>query len=80
MNNIKLNSEFLEEIGWKTVVTDTNSFVSRMQYSEDKWLELFYCKEKNFLQIMEATKGKKGEVLRHTKYEGDYVGMDFWTN
>lgn len=69
----------LEEIGWKTIALDTNSFVSKMEYSEDKWLELFYCKEKNFLQIMEAVKGDKGEVIRSNRYVGDYVGMDFWT-
>jgi hypothetical protein len=57
------------ELGLKTIATDTNSFVSRTT-DDDVWLELFYCVETNYLQIMRGTKGDKGETLRNTIYEG----------
>jgi len=68
----------LEKIGWKTIVVDTNSFVPKKDYSETNWLEIFYCREKNYVQIMEAFKGEKGEVRRYTKFKGEYEGINFW--
>jgi hypothetical protein len=65
----------LEEIGWVTVATDTNSFVSKTP-TEDVWLELFYCMEKNTIQIMRATLGEKGEVLRNTLHFGEHKNLD----
>ena len=59
----------LEELGLQTVAKDTNSFVSRTT-DEYVWLEIFCCNEKNYLQIMRATKGDKGETRRYLMYEG----------
>lgn len=68
--------EQLEELGLKTVATDTNSFVSKTT-EEYVWLEVFYCREDDYLQIMRAIKGNKGEVIRNTLLEGkgnlDYI-------
>lgn len=65
----------LEKLGWETIAKDTNSFVSKFPGTE-VWLELFYCKEKNYLQIMRGTFGDKGQILRHNLYEGTYEGTD----
>lgn len=59
----------LEELGFVTIATDTNSFISKI-VDEYVWLEVFYCKETGYLQIMRGTKGDKGETLRNTIYEG----------
>lgn len=69
----------LERLGWKTLVVDKNSFVSKREYSDSQWLEVFYCKEKNFIHFMDAVKGDKGEVRRYTKFQGNYDGFDFWS-
>jgi hypothetical protein len=61
----------LEEIGLKTVVKDTHSFISKTTNYDDVWLEIFCCNEKNYMQIMRATKGIKGETLRQNLYEGN---------
>jgi hypothetical protein len=61
----------LEELGLKTVAIDTNSFISKTTDNEDVWLEIFCCNEKNYLQIMRATKGDKGETRRYSMYEGN---------
>ena len=66
----------LEKIGWKTMLIDENSFVSKKEYDENKWVEVFYCKEKNYIQYMEAVRGENGEVQRYMKYEGDFTGME----
>ena len=65
----------LEELGWKTIAKDTNSFVSRTS-EEYVWLEAFYSSDTDYLQIMRAIKGNEGEILRHTIYEGKYYGID----
>jgi hypothetical protein len=59
----------LEELGFITVVTDINSFVSKTN-GDDVWLEVFYSNEPEYLQIMRGTKGDSGEILRNTIYEG----------
>lgn len=65
----------LEELGWKTIAIDTNSFVSRTT-EEYVWLEAFYSSDTDYLQIMRAIKGPDGEILRQTIYEGKYYGID----
>ena len=65
-------------LGWDLVVEDKNSFILKKPLTDTTWYELFYCSEKNYIQIMEAVKGEKGEVKRYTKHDGDYDGMDFW--
>ena len=64
----------LEELGLSTVAKDNNSFVSKTK-ERDVWLEIFHCMETGFLQIMRATVGDKGEVLRHSMYEGKTGGI-----
>ena len=59
----------LEELGFITIATDTNSFVSKTN-EEYVWLEVFYSNDPEYLQIMRGTKGFSGEILRHSLYEG----------
>ena len=65
----------LEELGFITVATDTNSFVSKTT-DEYVWLEVFYCIETKYLQIMRGIKGNKGESLRNTIYESKQGRID----
>ena len=65
----------LEELGFITVATDTNSFVSKTT-DEYVWLEVFYCIETGYLQIMRGIKGNKGESLRNTIYESKQGRID----
>jgi len=65
----------MEQLGWKTVAIDTNSFVSKTD-ADDVWLELFYCDEKKYLQIMRGMKGGHGEITRQSLYEGKYLNMN----
>lgn len=71
MTHIELN-----ELGFETIAVDTNSFVSKTSDSEI-WLEVFYSKETDYLQIMRVNRGNKGEIIRTTLLEGngniDYI-------
>jgi len=73
-----MKHEDILNLGWHPVAKDEKSYVVKKPLTDTAWHELFYCEEKNFVQVMEAVKGEKGEVKRYTKYEGDYVGTDFW--
>lgn len=59
----------IEKLGFRTIATDTNSFVSRTT-EEDIWLEVFYCNEKDYLQIMRGIRGSGGETIRENILEG----------
>jgi len=59
----------LEELGFITIATDINSFVSKTT-GDDVWLEIFHSNDPEYLQIMRGTKGDSGEILRNTIYEG----------
>jgi hypothetical protein len=65
----------LEELGFVTIATDTNSFVSKI-VDEYVWLEVFYCKETGYLQIMRCIKDNNGETLRSTLYESKNGKID----
>ena len=65
----------LEELGFQTVATDTFSFVSKTK-EDYVWLEVFYCLETEYLQIMRAIKGNKGETIRENLLEGKHLGID----
>lgn len=65
----------LEELGFVTIATDTNSFVSKTT-DEYVWLEVFHCMETGYLQIMRGIKGNKGEPLRSTIYESKQGRID----
>ena len=59
----------LEELGFTTIATDINSFVSKTN-EEYVWLEVFYSKDTDYLQIMRGIKGGGGQILRNSIYEG----------
>jgi hypothetical protein len=65
----------LEELGFVTIATDNNSFVSKI-VDEYVWLEVFYCKETGFLQIMRCIKGNNGETLKSTLCESKNGKID----
>ena len=75
-----MKHEDILNLGWHPVAKDEKSYVVKKPLTDTSWYEMFYCSEKNYVQVMESIKGEKGEVKRYTKYEGDYVGTDFWSN